>query len=89
MSRQRALEPRGDDRQQPQRRVQRAYTIAEICNRLSIPRSTFFHLRTRGQLPFLEELQPRLGRVVRYRADLIDRYADGQWSGPRSFRRSL
>ena len=32
-----------------------------------------------GQLPFLEELQPRLGGTPRYRAELVDRYLGGQW----------
>jgi hypothetical protein len=63
----------------------RAYTIAQICEALELPRSSFFNLRQTGQLPFLEELKPRLGRVVRYRADLIDRYLDGQFGQPRSF----
>lgn len=63
----------------------RAYTIAMVCAVLSIPRRSFFHLRKTGQLPMLEELKPRIGRVVRYRADLVDRYADGLWGQPRSF----
>jgi len=65
--------------------LKRAYTIAEVCARLSIPRRSFFHLRKAGQLPMCQELKPRIGRVVRYRADLVDRYADGQWGQPRSF----
>lgn len=65
--------------------AKRAYTIAQFCEAAEIPRRSFFHLRRTGQLPFLEELKPRIGRVVRYRADLIDRYLDGQWSAPRSF----
>lgn len=64
---------------------QRAYTIAQVCEILTLPRRTFFKLRRAGQLPMLQELRPRLGRVVRYRADLVDRYADGQWGQPRSF----
>jgi hypothetical protein len=64
---------------------QRAYTIAQVCEILTLPRRTFFKLRGAGKLPMLEELRPRLGRVVRYRADLVDRYADGQWGQPRSF----
>jgi hypothetical protein len=63
----------------------RAYTIATVCEILAIPRRSFFHLRRTGQLPMLEELKPRIGRVVRYRADLVDRYAAGQWGQPRSF----
>lgn len=65
--------------------LRRAYTIADVCDILNIPRRSFFHLRRAGQLPMLDELKPRLGRVVRYRADLVDRYAAGQWGQPRSF----
>jgi hypothetical protein len=48
---------------------------------------TFRRLRAAGEMPFLEELQPRLGRSVRYRADLVDRYLAGQWGQSRFFRR--
>jgi len=65
--------------------TKRAYTIQEICEVLAIPRRSFFHLRKTGQLPMLDELKPRIGRVVRYRADLVDLYAAGQWGQPRSF----
>jgi excisionase family DNA binding protein len=51
-----------------------AYTIAQVCERISMPRSTFFRLRDLGELPFLEEVKPRLGRLVRYRADLVEQY---------------
>ena len=63
----------------------RAYTIAQVCEVLSIPRRSFFHLRKAGHLPMCQELRPRIGRVVRYRADLVDQYAAGQWGQPRSF----
>lgn len=63
----------------------RCYTVADVCAILKIPRRSFFHLRRTGQLPFLDELKPRIGRVVRYRAAPIDRYVDGQWGQPRSF----
>lgn len=65
--------------------TRRAYTIKQICEILTIPRRSFYHLRKAGRLPMLEELKPRLGHIVRYRADLVDRYADGQWGQPRSF----
>lgn len=65
--------------------MSRCYTIAQVCEALAIPRSTFYSLRSAGKLPFLEELKPRLGHRVRYRADLIDRYVAGQWGQPRSF----
>ena len=63
----------------------RALTIAQVCEALNIPRESFWRLRRGGQLPMLEELKPRIGRIVRYRADLIDRYLAGQWGQPRSF----
>jgi len=44
--------------------------------------STFTDLKRQGKLPFLEELRPRIGRRVRYKADLIDRYLAGQWGRP-------
>jgi hypothetical protein len=59
--------------------MSRCYTIPEVLDRLQMERRTFERLRRRGQLPFLEELRPRLGRRARYRADLIDQYLDGRW----------
>ena len=59
------------------------YTVKEVCEALQISPHSFFYLRQRGQLPMLEELRPRLGRIIRYRADLIDRYlALGLWKRP-------
>ena len=66
----------------------RCYTIAELLAQLQLGRRTFYTLKSRGQLPFLEELKPRIGRRPRYRADLVDRYLAGQWGGPRAFRKS-
>jgi hypothetical protein len=68
----------------------RCYTIAELLKpeMLDIPRRTFFELKANGKLPFLEELRPRLGRRVRYRADLVDRWLAGQWGRPRAFGKS-
>jgi len=86
MSRQRALQAAPAPAEQAHRRSHRAYTVAQLLDALELPRSTFFHLRAKGELPFLEELTPRLGRVVRYRADLVDRYLAGQWGQSRSFR---
>jgi hypothetical protein len=63
----------------------RCYTIPQILEKLQMPKSTFNRLKGAGKLPFLEELKPRLGRIVRYRADLIDRYLAGQWGQPRFF----
>jgi len=57
----------------------RCYTTAQVIAALQIPRSSFFDLKRAGQLPFLEELKPRTGRRIRYRADLVDRYLAGEW----------
>jgi excisionase family DNA binding protein len=67
--------------------AQSCYTTAEICERLKMPLGTFRNLKTQGKLPFLDELKPRLGKTVRYRADLVDRYLAGQWGQSRFFRR--
>lgn len=66
--------------------MKKCYSIADVCELLQIPRSTFFHLRAIGKLPMLEELRPRLGSRPRYRADLVDRWLDGQHGQPRAFR---
>lgn len=63
----------------------RVYTIAQVCEVLALSRRSFFQLRKTGQLPMLDELKPRIGRRVRYRAEPIDRYVAGQWGQPRSF----
>lgn len=55
------------------------YTVSDLVRLLALPRSTFFELWRRGDLPFLEELQPRLGRTARFRAEPVDRYLAGQW----------
>ena len=60
----------------------RCYTVPEILAKLQMPKTTFTTLKRAGKLPFLEELRPRLGRRVRYRADLIDRYLKGEWHQP-------
>jgi len=56
----------------------RCYTTSQVCETLSMKRRTFFALKRAGALPFLEELRPRLGRIVRYRAAPIDRYLEQQ-----------
>jgi hypothetical protein len=65
----------------------RCYTIEQLLgvDLLNMPRRTFFTLKAAGKLPFLEELKPRIGRRLRFRADLVDRYLSGQWGQPRSF----
>lgn len=85
MKRQQALEAAPSPAQQPLRRGHRVYTVAQILDLLSMSRRTFFRLRAAGQLPFLSEVEPRAGRLVRYRADLVDRYLDGQWNRSRFF----
>jgi predicted DNA-binding transcriptional regulator AlpA len=57
----------------------RCYDVPEILAKLGMPERTFYRLRTLGQLPFLEELSPRLGRRRRYRADLVDAYLRNEW----------
>jgi hypothetical protein len=57
----------------------RCYTVAQILDLLQLPRRTFFTLRKAGKIPCLEELKPRIGRRVRYRADLVDRYLVNEW----------
>jgi hypothetical protein len=58
----------------------RCYTLREVLVKLKLPARTFFSLRARKRLPFLQEIRPRLGRSPRYRADLIDRYLRGEWA---------
>jgi hypothetical protein len=62
----------------------RCYTVADLLEKLQVPRATFFELKRQGRLPFLEELRPRIGRLARYRADLVDRYLANEWTGPRA-----
>lgn len=66
----------------------RAYTVAMLLEKLEMARSTFFALKAAGRLPFLEEIKPRCGRCLRFRADLVDRYLAGQWLHPRAFRKA-
>ncbi len=65
----------------------RCYTVAQLlgADLLNMPRRTFFTLKKAGRLPFLEELKPRVGRRMRFRADLVDRYLAGDWGQARSF----
>jgi len=65
----------------------RCYTVPQLLEMLQMTKRTFRRLRTAGEMPFLEELQPRLGRAPRYRADLVDRYMAGQWGQSRFFKR--
>jgi excisionase family DNA binding protein len=65
----------------------RCYTVAQLLSveLLNMSRSTFFELKKAGKLPYLEEIKPRSGRRLRFRADLVDRYLAGQYGQPRSF----
>lgn len=65
----------------------RCYTVEQLLgvDLLNMPRRTFFTLKKAGKLPYLEEIRPRSGRRLRFRADLVDRYLAGQWRQPRSF----
>ena len=67
----------------------RCYTVARLLEELDIPRRTFYELLAKGELPFLEEIQPRIGRHARYRADLIDRYLANQWRQARPMPRKV
>lgn len=63
----------------------RCYTVLEVLEKLQMAKTTFMTLKRAGKLPFLEELRPRLGRRVRYRADLVDRYLRGEWNQSPAF----
>jgi predicted DNA-binding transcriptional regulator AlpA len=69
----------GDQIRERSNQARGCYTTADVLAKLGMARRTFFHLKRTGRLPFLEELRPRVGRVVRYRADLIDQYLAGEW----------
>jgi hypothetical protein len=60
----------------------RCYTLAQLLEAISMSRRAFYDARAAGRLPFVEELEPRIGGP-RFRADLIDRYLEGRWTGPR------
>lgn len=85
MSRQRALQSVSSPAEQSNRRAYRVYTVAQLLSAdlLHMTRRTFFRLRSKGKLPFLVEVEPRAGRLVRYRADLVDRWLSGEWNRPR------
>lgn len=63
----------------------RCYLLPDVLEKLQMSETTYHRLRRAGKLPFLEELRPRLGRIVRFRADLVDKYLDGRWDSPRAF----
>lgn len=88
MSAQHAFQSAPAPAEQPHSRRYRTYTIAQLLSVefLNMNRRTFFRLRRNGKMPFLQELKPRLGFIVRFRADLVDRYLAGEWNQPRAFR---
>jgi hypothetical protein len=47
--------------------------------------SSFERLLKAGELPMVEELQPRIGHERRFRADLIDRYVAGTFGTVRQY----
>ena len=57
----------------------RFYTVRDLLLILRLSSTAFYRARDAGQLPFLEELQPRIGRTPRFRADLVDQYLAGEW----------
>jgi hypothetical protein len=59
------------------------YTAQQIRERIQMSRASFTKFKREGKLPFLEEIKPRLGRVIRYRADLVDTYLRNEWQRPR------
>jgi hypothetical protein len=61
------------------------YTARDIQQRLKMSRTTFNDLKRAGRLPFLEEIKPRLGGVIRYRADLVETYLRNEWQRPQRF----
>lgn len=67
----------------------RCYVVGELLDKLKMSRSTFKRAKRRGELPFLEEIRPRIGRRARYRADLVDRYLRGAWGRGRAFGRRI
>lgn len=68
----------------------RCYLLPELLQILQMPRGTFFLLKRQGKLgAIVEELQPRVGRVMRFRADLVDRYLDGKTGQSRAFGRRV
>jgi len=58
----------------------RCYTVKDLMPMLHLGRTAFYAALREGRLPFLEELRPRAGRKMRFRADLVDRYMAGDWT---------
>lgn len=62
--------------------IPRCYTKAQLLVMLDMANRTFQTLKASGQLVFLEELKPRVGRRMRFRADLVDRWLANEWRQP-------
>lgn len=60
----------------------RCYTVPQLLEKLQVPRASFYTFKAQGRMPFLEEIRPRLGRIRRYRADLVDQYLAGEYKPP-------
>jgi len=58
------------------------YTAPDVRRLLNMPLRTWYRALAQGDLPFLEELQPRT-RPRRYRKEPVDRYLRGEWGSPR------
>jgi hypothetical protein len=56
----------------------RCYLAADVRAMLGLSKTEFFKKKRTGQLPFLVELLPRIGRP-RYRAEDIDAYLRGEY----------
>jgi hypothetical protein len=58
------------------------YTGPVVRALLNMPPRTFARALKNGELPFLEELQPRT-KPRRYKKEPVDRYLRGEWGAPR------
>jgi len=54
------------------------YTVDEVRDKLHLAKTTFYTLYRSGKLPFLVPLQPQVGRLLRFRADLFEAYLRGE-----------
>lgn len=58
--------------------ARRCYSTRQILSFLGISKSTFFTWKKSHRLPWLVALDTPVGCAARYRADLVDRFLDGQ-----------
>lgn len=59
--------------------VPHCYRVPELLIKLQLSERSFYRFLALGELPFLEELSPRLGKLRRYRADLVDAYLENRF----------